>query len=115
MNAILTISPFWDHASRTWAFNDPARGLTREPFIAGVPAMLDSLTEKIPNARDGFRLIFAPTPFPGHQRTLVCVKEEYGGVWYRDEENGMEGWFCPAFWKYFTAAPERIYARAESF
>lgn len=115
MNAILTISPFWDSNSRTWVFNDPVRGLLREPFVAGVPAMLNDLTKNIPNARDGFRLTFAPTPFPGFQRTLCRVKEEYSGVWYRDESNALEGWFCPVFWKFMNPAPERIYARAESF
>lgn len=35
-----------------------------------------------------------------------------GGNWYWNESLGMEGWLCPALFKYFDTAPERIYAQA---
>ncbi len=38
--------------------------------------------------------------------------QEMGGNWYWNESLGMEGWLCPALFKYFDTAPERIYAQA---
>lgn len=61
-NSIFAIAPYF--SSGTWIFDDPARGLVREPFVSGVPAILDDLVSAIPGAREGFRLIFSAQPFP---------------------------------------------------
>ncbi len=37
-------------------FDDPRVGLVREPFVAGIPAMMDKLVREITNAENGFRL-----------------------------------------------------------
>jgi len=111
-NAILMIKPYWHDG--LWVFDDPAVGLVREPFIAGVPEMIDRLVAGIPDARRGFRLLFSAQPFPGCQRELVRVREEYGGHWYRTTDQPQEGWLCPALFKYFATAPERLYVRAEA-
>jgi hypothetical protein len=42
------------------------------------------------------------------------VREELEGNWYRWDAHGIEGWLCPALFKYFAEAPEKIYCRAES-
>ncbi len=114
MNAILVIAPRWDDLSRTWVFDDAARGLAAEPFVSGVPAMIDSLVADIPTARAGFRLLFSASPFPGAGRTLTRLHADCGGTWYRDDSTDLCGWLCPALFRYFAAAPERIYLRAES-
>jgi hypothetical protein len=43
-------------------------------------------------------------------------REEYGGAWYRcrDPLPDMEGWLCPALFKYFEKTPKEIYAKAEA-
>ena len=110
-NAIHVIAPYWQH--NTWVFDDPARGLRAEPFVSGVPAMIDELVRDTPDARKGFRLLFAPTPFPGYQRAFTLARSEFGGNWYRCEAPVMGGWLCPALFKYFDEAPQTIYARAE--
>lgn len=110
-NAILVISPYWDMG--TWVFDDPAVGLQREPFVAGVPAMIDELVKDIPDARRGFRLTFSVGPFPGYQKVVTWVREEYGGHWYRLEDPPLEGWLCPALFHYFPQAPPTIYVKAE--
>ena len=110
-NAILVIAPYWHHG--TWVFDDPQRGLTREPFVSGVPEMIDVLVKDIPDARNGFRLLFSAAPFPGYQKQFGRVRGDYGGTWYRCEDPAMEGWLCPALFKYFDGAPEALYARAE--
>jgi hypothetical protein len=58
-NALLVIAPY-RHAG-TWVFDDPSAGLVREPFVAGVPEMIDVLVRDIPSATNGFRLLFSET------------------------------------------------------
>ena len=74
-NAIHVIVPY-RHAS-TWVFDDPRVGLSQEPFVSGIPEMIDSIVANIPNAEKGFRLLFASAPFPGYQVKLEKVREEY--------------------------------------
>jgi hypothetical protein len=110
-NSILVIAPYWYQG--TWVFDDPAVGLTREPFVSGVPEMINELVKDIPDARKGFRLLFSSSPFPGYQKEFSWTRGDYGGNWYRCDEPAMEGWLCPALFKYFDAAPKKLYARAE--
>jgi hypothetical protein len=110
-NAIRVITPY--SYSGTWVFDDPDVELVREPFIEGVPAMIDDLVTNIPDAREGFRLTFSEIPFPGYQRELVRLNEEAGGFWYRSLEPELEGWLCPALFKYFDQALEKLYVRAD--
>ncbi len=113
-NSILMIQPYW--SGGTWVFDDPAVGLAREPFVSGVPAMIDALVADagVADARDaGFRLLFGEQPFPGYQRVFTRTRGEYGGTWYRDDTAGAEGWLCPALFKYFDEAPPTLYAKAE--
>jgi hypothetical protein len=62
MNSIGIIAPY--KYEGIWVFDDPAVGLTREPFVAGIDTMIDQLVASIPNAATGFRLLFSATPFP---------------------------------------------------
>ena len=97
-----------------WVFDDPAAGLTREPFVSGIPEMIDAVVDELPDAQRGFRLIFSAGPFPGFQMRLDWLREDFGGNWYRWAERDMEGWLCPALFKYFERAPMTLYARAEA-
>jgi hypothetical protein len=78
------------------------------------PVMIDRLVAHIPDASHGFRLLFSPTPFPGFMAKLEWRRSEYGGNWYWCPEFELEGWLCPALFKYFTETPREIYARAEA-
>ncbi len=110
-NVLRVIAPYWYEG--TWVFDDPEVGLVREPFVSGVPDMIDDLVQDIPNARAGFRLTFSAGPFPGYERALLWVRKEYGGNWYRSEDPPMEGWLCPALFNYFDEEPEKLYVRAD--
>ena len=110
-NVLMVIEPYWHED--TWVFDDASKGLEKEPFVQGVPAMIDALVQDIPNARSGFRLLFSSQPFAGYQVGLTRVREEYGGYWYKAKEYGVEGWLCPALFKYFDDAPESLYIKAE--
>ena len=111
MNALNVIYPYMHE--RLWVFDDPAAGLVREPFISGADLIIDRLTAQIPNAHQGFRLLFAATPFPGYTTRLEWRRAELDGNWYYAAAFDLEGWLCPALLKYFAEAPRLIYAKAE--
>ena len=111
-NQIQVIAPYWMHG--TWVFDDESTGLVQEPFVSGVPEMIDDLVQDIPNARGGFRLLFSANPFPGYQQKLEWVREEMVGNWYRVSQPAMEGWLCPALFKYFDDAPAELFVKAEA-
>ena len=110
-NAIMVISPY-DY-NGTWVFDDPRVGLVREPFVAGVPEMIDHLVADIPNAKDGFRMTFSAKPFPGYQEKLTWLRGDMEGNYYVLEDPPMEGWICPAMFKYYEQPPREIYVKAE--
>lgn len=110
-NAIMVIAPY--RYQGTWVFDDASAGLVREPFVAGVPEMIDVLVADIPDAANGFRLLFSARPFPGHQKELRWLRGDSGGNYYALEEPPMEGWICPAMFKYYSKAPKRLYVKAE--
>jgi len=110
-NTISVVVPYkWEGL---WVFDDPAVGLIREPFIAGIDTMIDRLVASIPGANQGFRLLFSCSPFPSHTVKLEWRREESGGNWYFCPQLEMEGWLCPALLKYFEQAPPDIYIRVE--
>ena len=111
MNSIMLIQPYWFVG--TWVFDDPATGLVREPFVSGMPEIINELVKEISDARSGFRLLFSATPFPGYQASLTRDRPDFGGTWYRSDRDGAEGWLCPALFKYFPEAPQKIYVKAE--
>lgn len=111
-NQIMVIRPYRYHG--TWVFDDERVGLEREPFVAGVPEMIDAFVGDIPDAERGFRLLFSGRAFPGYQLRLERVREEIEGYWYRWPEGEMEGWLCPALFKYFDEAPAELFCKAEA-
>src|SRR5947209_5414521 len=64
MNSLMVIAPYkWNGM---WVFDDPAVGLSKEPFIAGIDTMIDKMTANIPEAERGFRAVFSAAAFPGY-------------------------------------------------
>jgi hypothetical protein len=111
-NAIIVIKPYWFEG--TWVFDDDQVGLHREPFIAGVPEMIDHVVKDIPNARQGFRLTCSEHEFPGYQQKLIWDRADRGGNFYRLESPKMERWLCPAMFRYFSHTPKTLYVKAEA-
>lgn len=110
-NSLMVILPYM--YGGTWVFDDPATGLTREPFVAGVPEMINHLVRDIPGAANGFRLTFSTQSFPGHQTKLTWVRPEGGGNYYRMDDPPIEGWLCPALFRYYQEAPKELFVKAE--
>ena len=76
--------------------------------------MIDRVVAGIPEADQGFTMIFSASPFPGHQVRLEWRRPESSGNWYFSPELGMEGWLCPALLKYFAEPPREIYVQVKS-
>ena len=111
MNAIRAIHPHRHEG--LWVFDNAAVGLHQEPFVSGADAILDRLAAGIPGAAAGFTLLFSALPFPGADLECIWQREEFGGNWYHCPQFGLEGWLCPALFKYFETAPPRLYIRAQ--
>ncbi|NKB82763.1 MAG: hypothetical protein GKS05_12950 [Nitrospirales bacterium] len=112
-NSLNVIHPYRHEGM--WVFDDADAGLDKEPFVAGADAIIDKALESkgIANADAGFRLIFSSGQFPRYDVKFEWVREGDGGNWYKSEEFDIEGWLCPALFKYFDKAPLTIYARFE--
>ena len=73
--------------------------------MSGADVILDQMVSKIPNAESGVTIFFSANPFPGCQHEFHWRREESGGNWYFSPECDLEGWLCPALFKYFDEAP----------
>ena len=111
MNSLMVIMPY--KCEGMWVFDDPAVGLNKEPFIAGIDTLIDKATANIPDSEHGFRAIFSAAPFPGANFVLRWRREESGGNWYYSPQFQQEGWLCPALFNYFQTAPPQIYVKVE--
>jgi len=111
VNALMQILAY--RVNGGWSFDDDAMGLVAEPFVAGIPEMIDILAEQV-GATDRIILTFAPTEFPGAMIRLDRTKEEHGGNWYAWIGRHMQGWLCPALLRYFPQAPEVIHIAAQA-
>ena len=109
MNQIMVIHPY--KSSGIWAFDDKSVGLVREPFVSGADEIIEIMVKDMPNAEHGFDLIFSAQPFPGYQLELLRRREDFDGYWYYAPSLDKEGWLCPALFKYFAEAPEKLYAQ----
>jgi len=112
-NSIQVIQPY--KYKGQWVFDDTSVGLLREPFVAGTDRIIDEIVSEIPNAHNGFILIFSSNPFPTSQTVLEWKREESGGNWYYSDEFNLEGWLCPAMYKYFHEAPAKIYIQVNGY
>ena len=128
-NVLNVIQPYW--YANCWVFDDASKGLGKESLegrfeaelreirvlarlIGGeVTKMIDHLVKDIPNAREGFMLLFSSQPFAGYQVELNRIAEEDGGCLYRGKNYSAEAWLSPALFTYFGATPESLYMRAE--
>ena len=110
-NSLMVLMPY-RHAG-TWVFDDPAVGLRQEPFVAGIPEMMDAMVKDIHDPERGFRLLFSTQPFPGYSHKLAWRRGDKSGNWYYSEEFRKEGWLCPGLFKYYKDAPKEIYVKAE--
>ena len=115
-NSIFVIKPYkWDGM---WVFDDERVGLDKEPFVAGADTMIDIAVsvKGIPNADNGFLMVFSADPFPDADFNLDWVQEENTGNVYkgRFESQEIEAWLCPALNLYYPDAPKKLYIQVRA-
>ena len=113
MNSVLLLQPYL--LNGIWVFDDKAKGITREPFVGQVNRWIDALVKDIPDAANGFNLLFSAEPFPGYAAEYDYMNLEFGGANYYHEETKTDAWICACLFRYYKEAPAKIYARAEPF
>lgn len=109
----------WHKLFQQWCFDIPIVGIEDEPFVSGIPEIIDhhlAKKKKLTSARDnGINVLFSGAPTKpknfklGHYFKLVKLHEENGGCWYRDTTSKMEGWLCPNLFQFFATAPKQIH------
>lgn len=114
-NSIQVIHPYkWNYL---WVFDDPSKGLTREPFINCATALIDAGIcnlygkEKLPTFEKGFNLLFSNKEFMNYDFKFIWKEEIAGGNVYECKELNREGWLCPALLKYFRTPPKCIFVK----
>ncbi len=106
-NEINVINPYkWNGM---WVFDDPNVGLHHEPFVAGVPELIEIATAGMKNPESGFVVVFSKNPFPDAKICLEWTRAECTGNIYLWREVNKEGWLCPALLRYFSSPPKNIY------
>ena len=110
-NSVHVIWPY--NIQGIWAFDDPEKGLVREPFVGAINTMIDALVTNIPEAAVGFRLLFSADFIPEYDAKLVWTDQDVRGNWYYCEKFKTRGWLCPSLLKYFAKPPKEIYVKAE--
>jgi len=118
----MVIQPYWHEEA--WVFDDEYLGFEHEPLegdggelgelirLSG-PSLIDRLVRDIPDAHDGFTLLFSSQPFSGCQIELTGEREEDGGCTYKVKDSRVHHWVPPALLHYFGTAPQSLYIRAE--
>jgi len=99
-----------------WAFDDADRNLRQEPFVGDTNRLIDDMVlEAGGNPIDGLHiaLLFSANPFPDHHCELNLTETKPSGSTYYSEKYNRYPWLCPAFYKYFDAAPEQLYGKVE--
>ena len=79
-NSVMVIHPYLHKG--TWVFDDESKGLEREPFIAGVDAMLSHVVDMKGLDKDGFSVVFSGSFLPDAHMTLDWLRADEGGNWY---------------------------------
>ena len=98
-----------------WVFDDPNVGLVHEGLVMGTDTIIDYLVQDIPNADAGFMCMFSGKPLPEYTVKFVLSRRgnDEIGNWYTAEGTNMEGWLCPALYKYFEKEPDCIWIKID--
>lgn len=99
------IEPYIDQGG--WYFDDLKVGLLREPLTDGVPEILSVFCGEHP---ENFQVWFSDTNLGRPFVTIVKEGLYMGSTVYQQQPAGYQCWLCPALLRYFTKAPDEIFA-----
>lgn len=121
-NALFTIE-IYRHAG-TWCFSDEQRELLHEPFVLGIPEIINKvIKDKYDCVKNiSYRVTFSSNPFPSCVFYLLQHEPECNGYWYslqkandlvKHKDKTLCGWLCPATLKFFPFFPPEIFIGIE--
>ena len=55
--------------------------MVKEPFVSGVPDMINYLVRKIPDAQEGFRMFFSKNKYSRYSQSVSQRRAESNGNW----------------------------------
>lgn len=103
-NSIFTIFPYKKQGQ--WMFNDDARDVYEESFVAGADGLLDLVCK----GADKCKAIFSAEKFPNYDLTLALIEgHETGSGDYFCPELKHDLWLCSCLGRYFEKPPKTIY------
>lgn len=109
MNELHVIAPY--KYQGVWVFDDPKAGLAKEPFVNEADTMIDAMTLSIPNAAQGFTMVFSASAFPGYQYSFLRRRTEGSETIYYSPDFDVEGSLSPAVLRYFEAPPPELFVQ----
>jgi hypothetical protein len=104
---MFTIIPF--KFKDAWVFDEPLLDLDKEQFVNGADKIIEFIGKDLNDFENGFYLSFSNQQFDNYQYSLTFTNSECGGSWYVLDGYDMAGWLCPALFKFFPTAPEKLY------
>jgi hypothetical protein len=108
-NSIYSINPY--KYEGLWVFDDKRVELVKEPFVMGIPEMIETILIKKKMLKNNFSVLFSSSGFPDPDIILEKQSAELGGNWYFSKELNSRGWLCPALYLYFKKAPKSLYIK----
>ena len=117
MNSLFLLEPTRNRFG-IWSFNDESTDLMNEPFVGETNDLIDAMVlesgYKLESAANGIALIFSANHFPGAQCELTLTETSPNGSTYRCPKFKLNPWLCPALFKYFPKAPQKLYAMVKN-
>ena len=77
----------------------------------GIPEIINKAVAHLHDPQAGFTVLFNNTGLPSADVVLKKLDIDSGGTWYEQEGTGLKGWLCPALFKYYPVAPEKLYIK----
>ena len=126
-NSIVGVLPYVHNNS--WVFDDPDKGLVKEPFVMGADTMLDKIYDAY-STDDGewqvTNLLFSKNSIPESDLVLTRTSEDpkltQGTYWViQGATDKLEAcyndrlWLCPALYCYFPeGAPKKLHLKLDT-
>jgi hypothetical protein len=107
----MTLTIYKDNG--VWMFDDPEKGIEREPFVDGSTELIDFILKEFNLFQGSHRGI--DLKFSLHQEEDDMVKvnkiKDMGDDWASYEYKNMTGSLCPVTLQYFAKHPDHFYVK----
>lgn len=110
---IYTLDITMNPLTQLWTFNDHAKGISQEPFLAAATCVITRWAKALGLEGDQLRLTFSRTPFDTATETFWWRQNRSKGADYYSPTQGRQFWLCPVLLAYFDSPPPTLWARLD--